>query len=421
MPLLARKQQVTIPDSLQVLTIDVNGIPLRLIRVEGGSFMMGSTQEQYDPDIHSDRPAHLVFLSPFYMAETEVTYQLWHAVMPERETLHPRGFQTTPISYVTWFDCKEFVRRLDSITSLPFRLPTEAEWEFAARGGNNTQYTRFAGSNEPDSVGWTNHCSGNWAHPVARKQPNELGLYDMTGNVSEWCEDWFAPYQLGTPPNPCVQDSGTYKIARGGSYDNCLANSHLSFRQRHLPETSLGFIGFRVAMTLPDDPMMQKPTAEPELTKTVHLKSRKLNFVLVPAETPYYISDEIPASLWRTIMRNEPPEKSKSIAIGMTQSARKQFAEKCSREAKQVLFVASAEQIVAAEQQGLIEPFQSETNNKKRHQTIRQIQRKRRAAKKLSPWTELIGFRLPEPDDPILLQYQKADDDSRPLRLTIPF
>ena len=132
---MARKHKPVVPDSLQRLEIDVNGIGLTMQRIEGGSFMMGATLDQTDRDLYSDKPAHLVFLSPYYIATTEVTVQLWRAVMPEREVIVPNGYPTVPVSYVSWYDCQEFVRRLDSITGLPFRLPTEAEWEYAARGG----------------------------------------------------------------------------------------------------------------------------------------------------------------------------------------------------------------------------------------------------------------------------------------------
>ena len=287
-------------------------------RVEGGSFMMGATTDQYDPEIYTDKPAHLVFLSPYYIATTEVTVELWRAVMPEREIISPKGYPTLPISYVSWNDCQEFVRRLDSITGYPFRLPTEAEWEYAARGGNKSKFFRFAGGNIADSIGWTYSCSGNWKHPVGRKHPNELGLYDMTGNVSEWCQDRYGAYQLSTLPNPCGADTGSYRVVRGGSYDECNANSHLSVRRWYVPETSAGYIGLRIAVTLPNDPMMQVQQEEPPLTRSVRIKGKKVRFVYVSAEQPYYISEEIERGLWRKIMQKDAPDKIQSIALGMS-------------------------------------------------------------------------------------------------------
>lgn len=415
----AKRREAVVPDSLQRLVLSIDGVSIEMQRVEGGSFMMGSTPDQRDFDLTTDKPAHLVFLSPFYIATTEVTTALWRKVMPDREVLSPRGFPTNPITYVTWHDCQEFVRRLDSITGLPFRLPTEAEWEFAARGGTQSKAFRFAGSDEPDSVGWTYSCSGNWTHPAARKQPNELGLYDMTGNVSEWCQDRFGLYHLGTTPDPCGPDTGEFRVARGGSYDECIANSHISVRRWYVPETSAGYIGFRLALTLPNDPMKQVAEEEPPLTRTIRLKDRRLRFIYVPAEQPYYISDAVECGLWKKIMLSDAPDRVKHVAVGMSRSERVRFAEKCSRTADVAMQVASVEQIVAAERQGLIEPFQADNTQQHKLQSVRQIQRKRRAADKWSPLTELVGFKLPKPDDPILLQYKQADDESRPLRLVI--
>ena len=419
LPVLARKHKPVVPDSLRHLEIDINGINFTMQRVEGGSFIMGATPDQTDKDTYTDKPAHLVFLSPYYIATTEVTVQLWRAVMPEREIINPKGYPTVPISYVSWFDCQEFVRRVDSITGLPFRLPTEAEWEYAARGGAKSKAYRFAGGNKADSVGWTYSCSGEWKHPVGRKLPNELGLYDMTGNVSEWCQDIYGPYTLSTQPDPCGADTGSYRIVRGGSYDECVANSHLSVRRWHLPETAAEYIGFRVALTFPNDPMMQVQQEEPPLTRSVRIKGKKLRFVYVPAEEPYYISDEVECALWKKIMHKDPPDNYKSVAIKMSKSDRTRFAEYCSRIADKALLVASAEQIVLAEQQHIIEPFQPDISHKRKKETIRLIQRKRKVADKLSPWTELVGVRLPKPDDPILLQFKTADDESRPLRLVM--
>ena len=420
LPMMAKRHQPAVPDSLQRLVLRVNDIPLTMRRVEGGSFMMGGTIDQTDKDLYTDKPVHLVFLSPYYIAETEVTYQLWRSVMPDKESLSPRGYPTNPISYVTWYDCKEFVRRLDSITGLPFRLPTEAEWEYAARGGQYTEHQRYAGGQIADSVGWTNSNSGNWSHPVARRQANELGLYDMTGNVAEWCEDVYSAYSMGTTTDPCVCDTGSYRIARGGSYDDCVANSHISVRRWYTPETSRGYLGLRVALTLPNDPRLQ-PVVEPEqlpLTKRVKLKGKKLTFQLVPGETPYYISEEIPTGLWRKMTRQDPPKAWKGLAVGMTKGARMRFAEQCSREANTALTVATPEEIVHATKQGIIPPYQK-TYSQEQRQEVRHTQRKRRTNKSMSAFTELFGVKLPQPDDPVLLQFKTEDDDSRPLRLVI--
>ena len=412
--LWARKR-TQIPDSLRAITIEVSGVPFTMQRVEGGSFLMGATHDQYDPDTYTDKPAHLVFLSPFYIATTEVTNRLWKVVMPEKETLSPSGYPQHPVSYVDWHDCREFVHRLDSITGLPFRLPTEAEWEYAARGGEKSKHYRFAGDNCADSVGWLYSCSGNWTHPVARKRPNELGLYDMTGNVAEWCQDLYGAYQLSTLPDPQGADTGSYHVVRGGSYDECEANSHLSVRRWYLPETSAGYIGFRVALTLPGDPMKQEVTESPALSRNIRVDGRKLHFALVPGEQPYYISDEISVSQWKRIMGVEPPSQEAGSAIGMSLSERVLFAERCSRIAKQPLVVATIAETDTAMQKGAIIP----PRKRKHEKSVRAIQRKRRTREKLSPWTELVGVKLSQPDDPILLQYKGDDNEKRPLRLIL--
>ena len=421
-PLLAKRRQ-QIPDSLLTLSFEINGVPLTMQRVEGGSFIMGATFDQYDPDTYTDKPAHLVFLSPFYIATTEVTNQLWKAIMPDRETLSPSGYPYNPISYVNWYDCREFVRRLDSITGLPFRLPTEAEWEYAARGGEKSKAFRFAGDNCADSVGWTYSSSGNWTHPVARKRPNELGLYDMCGNVAEWCQDIYGAYTLSTMPDPQGADTGSYRVVRGSNYAECIANSHISVRHWYKPETATSYIGFRIALTLPDDPGVSSRqtggTASAEegisLTKNLRIKGRKLHFSLVPSEQPYYISDEVSAALWRKIRNSEPPENEKGTAIGMSWQERLQFAEECSRIVRQPLSVATIEQTDSALKMGVIAP----PARMKHERSTRAIQRSRRTREKLSRWMELVGVKLSLPDDPILLEFKGNANEKRPLRLIL--
>ncbi|MBR4564882.1 MAG: formylglycine-generating enzyme family protein [Paludibacteraceae bacterium] len=414
LPLAAKKRQL-VPDSLQTLTYEVNGVPIRMQRVEGGSFVMGATPDQHDPDTYTDKPAHLVFLSPYYMATTEVTNRLWRAVMSEKEMLELSGYPEHPVSFVSWHEAQRFVRRLDSITGMPFRLPTEAEWEYAARGGAQSKHYRFAGGDVSDSIGWLYSVAGNWTHPVARKQPNELGLYDMTGNVAEWCQDLYGPYQLTTAPDPCGADTGSFRIVRGGSYDEAKANCHLSVRRWYEPETSVGYIGLRVALSLPDDPMKQVVPEEPPLTQKVRIKGRRLHFYLVPGEGPYYISDEISANQWKRVMAAEPPDRERGLAVGMSRQERLRFAETCSRLADKPLEVASIAEVDSAIAKGVIDP----PKPPKRKKSVRSTQRSRRTREKLSPWTELVGVRLSLPDDPVLLEYKGDANEKLPLRLVI--
>ena len=423
LPMAAKKRQ-PVPDSLQTLIFEVNGVPIRMQRVEGGSFVMGATPDQHDPDTYTDKPAHLVFLSPYYMATTEVTNRLWRAVMSEKEMLELSGYPEHPVSFVNWHEAQRFVHRLDSITGMPFRLPTEAEWEFAARGGAKSKHYRFAGGDIPDSIGWLYSVAGNWTHPVARKQPNELGLYDMTGNVAEWCQDLYGPYQLTTAPDPCGADTGSFRIVRGGSYDEAKANCHLSVRRWYEPETSVGYIGLRVALSLPDDPgassRLTGGAASAEkgylsLTQKVRIKGRRLHFYLVPGEAPYYISDEISANQWKRVMAAEPPDKERGLAIGMSRQERLRFAETCSRLADKPLAVASIAEVDSAIAKGALDP----PKQPKRKQSVRSTQRSRRTREKLSPWTELVGVRLSLPDDPVLLEYKGDANEKLPLRLIL--
>lgn len=419
-PLAARQRQQVVPDSLLTFTVDVGGVPVTMQRVEGGSFVMGATPDQHDPHIYTDKPAHLVFLSPYYIATTEVTNRLWRKVMPDSKIITPSGYPEHPVSFVSWHDAQVFVHRLDSLTGLPFRLPTEAEWEYAARGGEHSRYYRFAGGNEADSVGWLYAVAGQWTHPVARKRPNELGLYDMTGNVAEWCQDRYGWYELSTAPDPVGADTGSYRIVRGGSYDECEANSHLSVRRWYTPETTTGYIGLRVAFTLPEDPMMRPVPTEPALRQTVRIKGRRLHFSLVPGEQPYYISEPVSASLLRKITSNDAPERDHGIAIGMSRDERLAFAEQCSRLVNCPLSIASAQELEQALQQGIImPPKQPKSSRKKRERSVRSIQRSRRVRNQASAVTELIGFRLSVPDDPVLQQYTTSPDDRQPLRLVM--
>ena len=182
--MVCAKSKSSIPDSLQVLSFQVGDVEFDMQRVEGGVFVMGGTREQHRERIASDLPTHTVALDAYYIATTEVTQALWQSVMKGWYVSDEWNTPSLPITDVNWFDCQEFIRRLDSITGMPFRLPTETEWEFAARGGNRSKGYRFAGGDKVEEVGWGLSNAGFRKHSVGEKKPNELGLYDMTGNVS---------------------------------------------------------------------------------------------------------------------------------------------------------------------------------------------------------------------------------------------
>ena len=177
------------------LVFNVKGIEFKMIRVEGGEFMMGATAEQGDDAYDNEKPAHKVSLDSYYIGETQVTQALWEAVMGNNPSMF-RG-QDKPVDSVSWTNCQDFLILLKYLTGKEFRLPTEAEWEYAARGGNCSRGYKYAGSNNLSDVAWYIGNSGWQAysgHPVVQKKPNVLGIYDMSGSIWEWCNDWFGDY-----------------------------------------------------------------------------------------------------------------------------------------------------------------------------------------------------------------------------------
>ena len=198
-------------------TFTVGNVTFTMVAVQGGTFTMGS-DDSYVPS----RPAHQVTLSSYCIGETEVTQALWKAVMGSNPSYFTGNLQR-PVEKVTWYDCQRFINKLNEMTGRTFRFPTEAEWEFAARGGNLSQGYIYAGSDTLDDVAWYDgNCwvsgIGSAPHAVATKAPNELGLYDMLGNVSEWCQDWRGDYSSEAQTNPTGPTSGVMRIARGGNW-----------------------------------------------------------------------------------------------------------------------------------------------------------------------------------------------------------
>lgn len=229
-----------------VLPITVNGVSFNMIKVDGGTFTMGATEEMAEP-WDDEKPAHLVILSSYYIGETVVTQALWKAVMGN----NPSNFKgdNLPVEKVSWNDCQDFIRKLNDLTNRRFRLPSEAEWEFAARGGNKSNRTQYSGGDNIDDVAWYGgNCGGN-THSVKTKKANELGLYDMSGNVWEWCQDWLGSYGSNEQTNPSGPESGYRRVVRGGSwgyYARCCCSSN---RSSHLPNNRDYYLGFRLALS----------------------------------------------------------------------------------------------------------------------------------------------------------------------------
>ena len=193
-----------------------DGISIEMVKVEAGTFMMGATSEMKHP-YHWEKPVHQVTLTnDYYMGKYEVTQALWEVVMGS----NPSNFKgdNLPVEEVSWNDCQEFISKLNSMTGRKFRLPTEAEWEYAARGGKKSRGYQYSGSNSISDVAWYSGNSGRVTHPVGTKHANELGIYDMTGNVWEWCQDWFDSYSSSSQTNPTGADSGSIRVKRGGGW-----------------------------------------------------------------------------------------------------------------------------------------------------------------------------------------------------------
>lgn len=238
-------KRVTTKASYSNGTLTVNGIKYNMVWVDGGTFRMGATSEQ-GSEISDEKPVRSVTLSGYYIGKTEVTQALWQAVIGS----NPSYFEgdDLPVEQVSWDDCQEFIRKLNSLTGQNFRLPTEAEWEFACRGGNNSRGYKYSGSNYIDNVAWYDGNSGDKTHPVATKSPNELGIYDMSGNVWEWCADWYGDYSSGRQTNPKGPYGGSYRVFRGGCWLNYARCCRSSNRYYFDPTNRNGNLGLRLAL-----------------------------------------------------------------------------------------------------------------------------------------------------------------------------
>ena len=216
-----------------------------MIYVEGGTFTMGAASEQTDA-WDREEPAHQVTLSSYYIGKYEVTQALWKAVMGENPSSH-KG-DNLPVDSVSWNDCQDFIRELNALTGKNFRLPTEAEWEYAARGGNSSKGCKYSGGNEPDKVAWYDDNALYETHEAGLKSPNELGIYDMSGNVCEWCSDWYGNYDRSEQSNPAGASSGTERVLRGGSWRTYSGACRVSDRYYAQPAMPSDHFGLRLVL-----------------------------------------------------------------------------------------------------------------------------------------------------------------------------
>ena len=242
-----RRNSTSHSSSTVSLSTELNKLINNMVYVSGGTFTMGGTSEQGSEAESDEKPTHNVTLSSYYICKYEVTQALWRAVMGS----NPSEFKddNLPVERVSWNDCQTFINRLNSYTGRNFRLPTEAEWEFAARGGNYSRRYKYSGSNDIGDVAWNTDNSGDRTHPVGTKRPNELGLYDMSGNVFEWCSDWYGTYSSYSQTNPTGATSGSGRVNRGGSWIFDAWYCRASIRFGHAPGFSSSNLGLRLVLS----------------------------------------------------------------------------------------------------------------------------------------------------------------------------
>ena len=232
-------------------TFTANGVSFNMVRVDGGSFMMGNSSGDAEID---EKPVHKVTLTDYYIGETEVTQELWLAVMKDNPAMFIDKMK--PIEKVNWEECEEFILNLNELTGKEFRFPTEAEWEYAARGGAQSQKLKYSGSNSINDVAWYDrnaYKKGEYSpsygtHVVKTKQPNELGIYDMSGNVYEWCQDWKDWYSGSSQSNPKGPSSGKFRVVRGGSWGHKSSFCRSTDRSQEAQDTRSQYIGLRLAL-----------------------------------------------------------------------------------------------------------------------------------------------------------------------------
>lgn len=219
-----------------------------MVLVKGGTFQMGCTSEQSDC-MRGEKPVHTVTVDDFYIGKYKVTQKQWKEIMGTSTSLsNPSYFKgdNLPIEKVSWNDVQDFIKKLNQKTGQKYRLPTEAEWEYSARGGSTGSPTKYAGSNNIGDVAWYSSNSGSKTHAVGTKQANELGIYDMTGNVWEWCSDWYGNYSSRSQNNPRGATSGKYRVLRGGSWDDNSSSCRVANRHSYSPGAAYYNRGFRI-------------------------------------------------------------------------------------------------------------------------------------------------------------------------------
>jgi len=237
-----REQLVGDKIKFKVIASGKKSFEPEMIFVEGGTFQLGSSSGESD-----EKPVHSVTLSAFNIGKYEVTQAQWKAVMGSNPSYF-KDCDQCPVVQVSWNDVQDFIRKLNAQTGKNYRLPTEAEWEYAAKGGKSSKGYTYSGSNDLNSVAWNTENSGSKTHAVGGKQVNELGVYDMTGNVWEWCSDWYGNYNSYNETNPTGASLGQDRVLRGGSWDFNADFCRTAARGRNYPDGRDDYRGFRLVL-----------------------------------------------------------------------------------------------------------------------------------------------------------------------------
>ena len=247
------QQESTLPPPVTKTTppsIPPSGHPAEpeMVFVEGGTFWMGCTDEQGRDCRSTERPLHSVTVSSFNIGKYVITQKQWKIIMGT-DPSQKKG-DNNPVDNISWEEAQEFINKLNKATGKQYRLPTEAEWEFAARGGVNSKGYKYSGSNSLNSVAWISSKNKVRTGPVGKRQPNELGIYDMSGNVWEWCNDWFDSYNSNTQTNPLGPTTGTKRVIRGGRWNSAAQDCRVSSRIGYFPNSRgrNSYFGFRVVI-----------------------------------------------------------------------------------------------------------------------------------------------------------------------------
>ena len=246
------------PAANQDFTETAWGVNMKMIWVEGGDFLMGCTSEQGGDCSSDEQNVRRVTVDGFYIGMLEVTQSQWEKVVgtsiyqqkTKADYSNTYGVGSDyPMYYVSWDEAMEFCRLLSNKTGKTYTLPTEAQWEYAARGGNKNEGAKYAGSNMIDAVAWYTDNSGSSTHIVGSKRANALGIYDMSGNVWEWCKDWYASsYVSYDTNNPVGPSSGSYRVNRGGSWDSSASDCRVANRNNYSPGDRSNGLGLRVVL-----------------------------------------------------------------------------------------------------------------------------------------------------------------------------